>query len=79
MAGAIFFVTVPDTIITSLCRGLGQGTMPKRSRSWLLMKVPIISMAQQASPKVMGQSELLRLTASTASTPVCSTPGMTTR
>ena len=79
IAGAIFFVTVPETTITSLWRGLGQGTMPKRSRSWFAMKVPIISIAQQASPKVIGQSELLRLIASTVSTPVCRMPGMTMR
>ena len=55
--------------MTSLWRGLGQGTMPKRSRSWLAMKVPIISMAQQARPKVIGQSEDLRLIAMTVSAP----------
>ena len=43
------------------------------------MKVPIISIAQQASPKVIGQSELLRLIASTVSTPVCRMPGITMR
>ena len=32
-AGAIFLVTVPETIITSDWRGEGQGTTPKRSRS----------------------------------------------
>src|SRR3989304_611482 len=50
MAGAIFLVTVPEIIITSDCLGEGQGTMPKRSKSCLAMKLEIISMAQQARP-----------------------------
>ena len=58
--GAIFFVTVPATIITSDCRGDAQGMMPKRSRSWCDMYADIISMAQQASPNVIGQSDDLR-------------------
>src|SRR3990170_9155811 len=66
-AGAIFFVTVPDTISTSACRGEGHGTIPKRSRSWCDMYVAIISIAQQASPNVSGQSEFLRPSASTLS------------
>ncbi len=32
-AGAILLVSVPATIITSLCRGLARGMTPKRSRS----------------------------------------------
>ena len=43
------------------------------------MKVPIISMAQQARPKVMGQSEDLRLMAMTVSAPTCMTPGRAMR
>src|SRR3990172_12572744 len=74
-AGAIFFVTVPETIITSDWRGEGQGTMPKRSRSCLAMKVEIISMAQQARPKVSGQSDDLRPQAISQSAGICTTPG----
>ena len=33
-AGAILLVSVPATIITSLCRGDGRKMMPKRSRSY---------------------------------------------
>ena len=32
-AGAILLTSVPATIMTSDCRGLGRNTMPKRSRS----------------------------------------------
>src|SRR5574341_961164 len=74
-AGAIFFVTVPDTIITSDCRGEGQGTMPKRSRSCRAMNVEIISTAQQASPNVIGQSDDLRPQASSQSAGACTMPG----
>ncbi len=35
--------------------------MPNRPRSYLGPPVVIISMAQQASPNVAGQSELLRM------------------
>ena len=74
-AGAIFFVTVPATIITSLCRGDGQGTIPKRSKSWFDMYVEIISIAQQASPNVIGHSDDFRAAAITASAGTCITPG----
>src|ERR671930_1579762 len=57
--GAILMVTVPDTIMRSECRGEAQGTIPKRSTSKREAKVAIISMAQQASPKVTGQIEEL--------------------
>src|ERR1043165_7191842 len=54
--GAIFLDTRPETIITSACRGLARKTSePKRARSWRESVVAIISMAQQASPKVAGQ------------------------
>src|SRR5215475_3235881 len=58
--GAILMVTVPDTIMRSEWRGDAQGTMPKRSTSKREAKVAIISMAQQASPKVTGQIDDLR-------------------
>src|SRR5215207_97909 len=59
--GAILRDTRPETIITSAWRGLARKTSePKRARSWRESVVAIISMAQQASPKVAGQSEDLR-------------------
>src|SRR6266850_4208733 len=61
MRGAIFFVTVPGTIMRSHWRGLARETSePKRLMSNVEPCVPIISMAQQAKPKVKGQRELLR-------------------
>ena len=48
-AGAILLVSVPATIMTSLCRGLGLKMMPKRSRSYRAAPVCIISTAQQAA------------------------------
>jgi hypothetical protein len=61
MIGAIFNVTVPETIIRSLCRGLGRNTSePKRAISKRDVDEAIISMAQQAKPKVIGQRALLR-------------------
>src|SRR5215471_1193660 len=59
--GPIFKVTVPAIMIRSLCRGLGRKTpAPNRSISKRLAPVAIISIAQQASPKVMGQIADLR-------------------
>src|SRR5207245_10796817 len=58
--GAILIVTVPETIIKSEWRGDAHGTMPKRSTSKREANVAIISIAQQASPKVTGQIEELR-------------------
>jgi hypothetical protein len=54
---AILKVTVPATIITSDWRGDGLGNIPNRSRSYPEAKVDIISIAQQAIPKPMGQRE----------------------
>src|SRR5208337_3873825 len=55
--GAIFSVTVPETIIRSACRGLGRNTSaPKRAISKREVEAAIISMAQHASPNVIGQS-----------------------
>src|SRR6185437_13527048 len=53
-AGAILLVSVPATIITSLCRGEARGMMPRRSRSYRGMYAWIISTAQHARPKVIG-------------------------
>src|ERR1700741_3594833 len=58
--GAILMVTVPETIMRSEWRGEAQGTIPKRSTSKREAKVAIISIAQQASPKVTGQIDDLR-------------------
>src|SRR3990172_10971184 len=53
-------VTVPETIMRSEWRGEAHVTIPKRSTSKREAKVAIISMAQQASPKVTGQIEDFR-------------------
>ena len=59
--GAILSVTVPETIIRSDCRGLGRKTSePKRAISNRAVEEAIISIAQQASPKVMGHTADLR-------------------
>src|ERR1700733_4541621 len=59
--GAIFLVTVPDTIIRSACRGDGRKTSaPKRAMSKRAVVEAIISMAQQARPNVSGQMADLR-------------------
>ncbi len=75
MGSAIFFTTVPATIITSDCLGDGHVTMPIRSRSWFAMYVDIISMAQHASPKVSGHSEFFLASASRSSSGAVMTPG----
>src|SRR5579863_5122403 len=59
--GDIFSVTVPATIIRSAWRGEGRKTSaPNRAISKREVVDAIISMAQQASPKVSGQMALLR-------------------
>ena len=61
MTGAILRVTVPATIIRSLCRGLGRKTSaPNRAMSNREALEAIISMAQQARPNVSGQMEDFR-------------------
>src|SRR2546423_12965312 len=61
ITGAIFCETRPAMIIRSACRGEGRNTSaPKRAISKREAPMAIISMAQQARPKVMGQMELLR-------------------
>src|SRR5436309_263082 len=58
MRVAILSVTVPATIMTSDWRGVARkAPAPKRSRSYRDAPVAIISMAQHARPKVMGQSD----------------------
>jgi hypothetical protein len=59
--GAIFLVRVPETIITSACRGDGlRISEPKREISHGDAKATPISNAQQANPKVNGHIEYLR-------------------
>src|ERR1700729_3151642 len=59
--GDIFSVTVPATIIRSAWRGEGRKTSaPKRAMSKRAVVEAIISMAQQARPKVSGQIADLR-------------------
>ena len=75
MGSAIFLTTVPATIMTSACRGDGQVTTPKRSKSWWAMYVEIISMAQQASPKLNVHRDDLRAMANSCSLVAVMTPG----
>src|SRR5436189_2786097 len=71
MIGPIFRVGVPLTIIKSDCRGLGLKTpAPNRSMSKRDAPVAIISIAQQARPKVIGQRADLRAQLKTKSTDV---------
>src|SRR4051812_15105592 len=59
--GAIFFVTVPETISRSAWRGDGRNTSdPKRAMSKRAIEAAIISIAQQARPNCSGQTDLLR-------------------
>src|SRR5262245_29600074 len=75
MIGAIFRVGVPATIIRSDWRGLGRKTpAPNRSMSKREAPVAIISIAQHASPKVIGQSADLRAQLKTKSTVVVMIP-----
>src|SRR5207248_3058013 len=61
MTGAIFCETRPAMIIKSDWRGDGRNTSaPKRAMSKRDAPMAIISMAQQARPKVMDQMEFLR-------------------
>lgn len=59
-AGAILFVSVPATIMTSDWRGEARNTMPNLSISYRDAAACIISTAQQAKPNVMGHIEPLR-------------------
>src|SRR6266567_18857 len=61
MTGAIFCDTRPAIIIRSAWRGEPRNTSaPKRAMSKRDADMDIISMAQQARPKLMGQSDDLR-------------------
>src|SRR6266700_5210793 len=62
ITGAILLDTRPAMIIRSLWRGDGRNTSaPKRAISKREAPIDIISIAQQARPKDMGQMELLRI------------------
>src|SRR3990170_3545718 len=61
MTGAIFCDTLPAIIIRSAWRGEGRNTsIPKRAMSKREAPMDIISMAQQARPKLIGHSEDFR-------------------
>ena len=61
MTGAILLETRPAIIIKSDCRGDPLKTSaPKRAMSNREADIDIISIAQQASPKVIGQIEFFR-------------------
>src|SRR5215472_18487427 len=61
ITGAILFDTRPAMIIRSLWRGDPRMTSaPKREISKREAIIDIISMAQQARPKLIGQMEFLR-------------------
>src|SRR5580692_263951 len=75
MTGAILLDTRPAMIIRSLCRGEGRNTSaPKRAISKREAPIDIISIAQQARPKVMGQIELFRIQLTAKSIDVRNTP-----
>src|SRR5512143_1021066 len=59
-------------MITSETRGVARGAMPNRSRSARGPPVCIISMAQQARPNIMYQTEDLRVQLRRSSTRVVS-------
>src|SRR5690348_15786040 len=74
--GAILRDTRPETIITSAWRGLARKTSdPKRARSFRDDVAFIISIAQQASPNVAGQSDDLRAQLISESSRVVNTSG----
>src|SRR5580658_4634612 len=74
MTGAIFTETRPAIIIRSDWRGEPRKTSaPKRAMSKREAIIDIISMAQQAKPKLMGQMEFLRAQLMALSSVVVST------
>src|SRR6185312_2911501 len=75
ITGAIFCDTRPAMIIRSDCRGEGRNTSaPKRAISNRAADMDIISIAQQARPKVIGQMEFLRTQLTALSSEVITTP-----
>src|SRR5215510_14276238 len=76
--GAILIDTRPATIITSACRGLARKTSaPNLATSFRGSVIAIISIAQQARPKVAGQSADLRAQLTSESSCVVITSGRT--
>src|SRR5689334_24058748 len=75
ITGAILFETRPAIIIRSDCRGDPRNTSaPKRAMSKREALMDIISIAQQASPNVIGQMEFLRAQFTALSRVVSTTP-----
>src|SRR5881275_1834708 len=75
ITGAILFDTRPAMMIRSDCRGDGRNTSaPKRAISKREAPIDIISMAQQARPKVIGQIEFFRIQLTAESRVVRTTP-----
>src|SRR6266404_8232249 len=75
MTGAIFCETRPAIIIRSAWRGDGRKTSaPKRAISKREAPIDIISIAQQARPKAMGQMEFLRIQLTVESSVVMTMP-----
>src|SRR5215470_6385842 len=75
ITGAILFETRPAMMIRSDWRGEGRKTSaPKRAMSNRDAPIDIISIAQQASPKVIGQMEFLRIQLTALSNVVRTTP-----
>src|SRR5690349_12742883 len=75
MTGAILFDTRPAMIIRSDCRGDPRNTSaPKRAISYREALIDIISIAQQASPKLIGQIEFLRAQLTALSSVVSTIP-----
>ena len=71
-------LTRPATIMRSAWRGDARNTSaPKRAKSYRAALVAIISMAQQASPNVAGQSEERRAQLTIFSTVVVRIPSGT--
>jgi hypothetical protein len=69
--GAIFRDTRPATIIRSACRGEARNaSAPNRAMSYRDAAMAIISIAQQARPKVTGHSDERRAHCTTLSTVV---------
>src|ERR1700685_3814265 len=75
ITGAILLETRPAMMIKSDCRGDGRNTSaPKRAISKREAPMDIISMAQHAKPKVIGQMEFLRIQLTALSMVVSTTP-----
>src|SRR3954462_14646940 len=73
--GAIFWMTRPATIIRSAWRGVAENrSMPNRAMAHRPPPTCIISMAQQARPKVAGHREFLRCVLMTLATVVSRNP-----